>query len=168
MCIRDRVIAKSGKIKSESKSVFNLSKLIKNDINNYFKNYNIVYEIEDNLYLRGESEKYLMVIQNLIHNAIKYSSDLLDVKVAVKKINKEIIITVEDKGIGIEESEKEFVFQKFYRSSEAEKLGIKGFGLGLSLVKSIVDEASGKVEILNNKPTGTIFKVTFPSIDLSD
>jgi len=162
------VIAKSGKIKSESKSVFNLSKLIKNDINNYFKNYNIVYEIEDNLYLRGESEKYLMVIQNLIHNAIKYSSDLLDVKVAVKKINKEIIITVEDKGIGIEESEKEFVFQKFYRSSEAEKLGIKGFGLGLSLVKSIVDEASGKVEILNNKPTGTIFKVTFPSIDLSD
>jgi signal transduction histidine kinase len=162
------VIAKSDKIKSESKSVFNLSKLIKNDINNYFNNHNVVYEVEDDLYLRGESEKYLMVIQNLIHNAIKYSPDLLDVKIAARKINKEIIITIEDKGIGIEDSEKEFVFQKFYRSNRAEKLGIKGFGLGLSLVKSIVDEASGKVEILNNKPTGTIFKVTFPSIDLSD
>jgi signal transduction histidine kinase len=162
------VIAKSGKIKSESKSVFNLSKLIKNDINNYFNNNHVVYEVEDDLYLRGESEKYLMVIQNLIHNAIKYSPDLLDVKIAARKINKEIIITIEDKGIGIEDSEKEFVFQKFYRSNRAEKLGIKGFGLGLSLVKSIVDEASGKIEILNNKPSGTIFKVTFPSIDLSD
>ncbi len=162
------VIAKSGKLKSESKSIFNLSKLIKNDINNYFKNYNIIYEIEDNLYLRGESEKYLMVIQNLIHNAIKYSPDSLDVKIEAKKINKEIIITVEDKGIGIEDSEKEFVFQKFYRSSQAEKLGIKGFGLGLSLVKTLIDEASGKIEILNNDPHGTIFRITLRSVELID
>lgn len=162
------VIAKSGKVKNESKTIFNLSKLIKNDVNNYFNNYNIVYEIENNLYLRGESEKYLMVIQNLIHNAIKYSSDLIDVKITAKKINNEIIITVEDKGIGIKDSEKEFVFQKFYRSSEAEKLGIKGFGLGLSLVKSIIDEASGNIEILDNKPCGTKFIITLPTVDLSD
>lgn len=162
------VIAKSGKIKSESKSIFSLSKLIKNDITNYFKEYNMLYEIEDNLYLRGESEKYLMVIQNLIHNAIKYSPDSLDVKISAKKINKEIIITVEDKGIGIIDFEKEHVFKKFYRSSEAEKLGVKGFGLGLSLVKSIIDEVSGSIEIKDNNPSGTIFKITLPAVDLSD
>ena len=89
-------------------------------------------------------------------------------KITAKKINNEIIITVEDKGIGIKDSEKEFVFQKFYRSSEAEKLGIKGFGLGLSLVKSIIDEASGNIEILDNKPCGTKFIITLPTVDLSD
>ncbi len=162
------VIAKSGKLKSESKSIFSLSKLIKNDIFNHFKEYNIMYEIDENLYLRGESEKYLMVLQNLIHNSIKYSPNSGDVKVVATKIKNKLIISVEDKGIGIDDFEKGSVFQKFYRSQQAEKMGIKGFGLGLSLVKSIIDEASGTIEIIDNEPTGTIFKLTLPSIDLSD
>lgn len=162
------VIAKSGKLKSESKSVFNLSKLIKNDIYNYFKNHNIIYEIDENLYLRGESEKYLMLLQNLIHNSIKYSPNSGDVKVVATKENNKVVIKVEDKGIGIDDFEKNSVFQKFYRSNKAEKLGIKGFGLGLSLVKSIIDEASGTIEIIDNKPNGTIFKVMVQSVDLGD
>lgn len=160
------VIAKSGKLKSESKSIFSLTKLIRNDISNYFKNYNIIFDVADDLYLRGESEKYLMVFQNLIHNSIKYSFDDFEIKVAAKKINGQIIISVEDNGIGIDDLEKVNIFQKFYRSSQAEKLGIKGFGLGLSLVKSIVDEASGKIEIADNKPKGTIFKITLPAVEL--
>lgn len=162
------VIAKSGKLKSESKSVFNLSKLIKTDIYNYFKNQNIIYEIDENLYLRGESEKYLMVLQNLIHNSIKYSPNSGDVKVIATKEKEKIVIQVEDKGIGIDDFEKNSVFQKFYRSNKAEKLGIKGFGLGLSLVKSIIDEASGTIDIIDNKPNGTIFKVLLPAVDLGD
>jgi signal transduction histidine kinase len=162
------VIAKSGKLKSESKLVFNLSKIIKNDISNYFKDYNILYEIDENLYIRGESEKYLMVLQNLIHNSIKYSPGTVDVKVILKKENDRIILKVEDKGIGIDKMEKTKVFQKFYRSSKAEELGIKGFGLGLSLVKSIIDEASGKIEIVDNNPNGTIFKISLLAVDLGD
>jgi signal transduction histidine kinase len=162
------VIAKSGKLKSESKSVFNLSKLIKNDICNFFKEFNITYLIDDNIYIRGESEKYLMVLQNLIHNSIKYSTGSIDVKVLLKKENDKIILKVEDKGIGIDKMEKGKVFQKFYRSNKAEELGIKGFGLGLSLVKSIIDEASGKIEIIDNNPSGTIFKISLPPVDLGD
>lgn len=162
------VIAKSGKLKSESKTIFSLSKLIKNDINNYFKDHSIMYEIEENLYLRGDSEKYLMVMQNLIHNSIKYSPNCGNIKVTASKNNSDIIISVEDKGIGIDDLEKGIVFQKFFRSKQAEKLGIKGFGLGLSLVKSIIDEASGTIEIIDNKPIGTIFRIILPAIDLSD
>ena len=162
------VIAKSGKVKNESKTIFSLSKLIKNDVCNFFKDYSISYEVEENLYLRGESEKYLMVLQNLIHNSIKYSPNGGDIKVTASKYNSGIIISVEDNGIGIDDSDKESVFQKFYRSNQAEKLGIKGFGLGLSLVKSIIEEASGTIEILDNKPCGTIFKILLPSIDLAD
>jgi signal transduction histidine kinase len=160
------VIAKSGKLKSESKSIFSLTKLIKNDIYNFFKDHLINYEIDENLYLRGESEKYLMVLQNLIHNSIKYSPDGVNVSVSAKKIGNLIIISIEDNGIGIDDLEKAKVFQKFYRSNQAEKLGIKGFGLGLSLAKSIVDEASGKIEIDNNKPKGTIFRITLPAVEL--
>jgi signal transduction histidine kinase len=160
------VIAKSGKLKSESKSIFSLSKLIKTDIYEYFKDYNIIYEFDENLYLRGESEKYLMVFQNLIHNSIKYSFDDFEIKVTAKKANGQILISVEDNGIGIDDLEKVNVFQKFYRSQSAEKMGIKGFGLGLSLVKSIVDEASGKIEIADNKPNGTIIKITLPAVEL--
>ena len=162
------VIAKSGKIKSEPRTIVNLSRLIKNDIYNNFRENRIQLEIEENLYAKGEQEKYLMLLQNLLHNSVKYSPYGGDIKLTARKIESNIILQVEDYGIGIEEDEKELIFKKFYRSDRAEKLGIKGFGLGLSLVKSLVEEASGAIEILNNKPTGTIFKVTLPLIDLSD
>ena len=162
------VIAKSGKLKSEPRTIVNLSRLIKNDIYNNFRENRIQLEIEENLYAKGEQEKYLMLLQNLLHNSVKYSPYGGDIKLTARKIESNIILQVEDYGIGIEDDEKEFIFKKFYRSDRAEKLGIKGFGLGLSLVKSIVDEASGAIEILNNKPSGTIFKVTLPLIDLSD
>jgi signal transduction histidine kinase len=160
------LIAKSGRTKTEAKTIFNLSKLIKNDVYNSFKNQNIIYEVEDNLYLRGESEKFLMVMQNLIHNSLKYSLQSGDVKVTARKSDGKINILVEDKGIGIDDFEKSIVFQKFYRSNQAEKLGIKGYGLGLSLVKSIIDEATGTIEIIDNKPNGTILKITLQSVEL--
>lgn len=161
------VIAKSGKMKSESKTVFSLSKLIRSDVFSYFENYKIKYEIEDNLYLRGESEKILMVLQNLIHNAIKYSPESEEVTVIARRMNDKILLSVQDNGIGINDLEKVNIFQKFYRTPQAEKLGIKGFGLGLSLVKSIVEEASGSIEVLDNKPNGTIFNILLNRVELN-
>jgi signal transduction histidine kinase len=162
------LIAKSGRVRNESKTVFNLSKLLKNEISISFKDYSINYSVEDNLYLRGESEKFLMVIQNLIQNAIKYTPHNPVITVESKRLNSNIVISIADNGIGIDDSEKENVFRKFYRTDRAEKLGIKGFGLGLSLVKSIIDEASGNIKILDNKPSGTTFEITLPAINLTD
>lgn len=162
------LIAKSGKVKNKSTAVFNLSKLINNEIKSSFEDYNINYFIEENLYLRGESDKFLMVIQNLIHNAIKYSPENPVIKVNANKINSNIIISIEDNGIGIADSEKDSVFGKFYRTDRAETLGIKGFGLGLSLVKSIIEEVSGTIKIRDNKPVGTIFTITLPAVNLTD
>lgn len=162
------VIAKSGKIKSEPRTIVNLSRLIKSDIYNNFKEHRIQLEIEENLYVKGEQEKYLMVLQNLLHNSVKYSPYGGEIKLTARKINSNIILQVQDFGIGIEDDEKEIIFKKFYRSDNAEKLGIKGFGLGLSLVKSLVEEVSGTIQVKDNKPKGTIFKVILPSVDLQD
>jgi len=168
------LIARSEKSKTKSEFVFNFSKLLRKEIENYFSknylnnNFNLKTHIEDELYLRGEAEKFSMVLQNLFSNAKKFSIDSLDVTIKAFKNNNKIILEVADKGIGIDDDDKIKVFNKFYRTEKAEKLGILGFGLGLNLVKTIVEEASGKIEILDNHPNGTIIKITLPSIELED
>jgi signal transduction histidine kinase len=168
------LIARSEKSKTKSEFVFNFSKLLRKEIENYFSknylnnNFNLKTYIEAELYLRGEAEKFSMVLQNLFSNAKKFSIDSLDVTIKAFKNNNKIILEVADKGIGIDDDDKIKVFNKFYRTEKAEKLGILGFGLGLNLVKTIVEEASGKIEILDNHPNGTIIKITLPSIELED
>ena len=67
----------------------------------------------------------------------------------------------------VSDIDKEKVFDRFYRSEKAEKLGIKGYGLGLSLVKLLIEEAGGKISIEDNEPGGTIFIVTLPHLALT-
>lgn len=160
------IIAKSGERKTEIQSVFNLSSLISNDIKTYFNTNQISYEIDNEIYVKGESDKFLMVIQNLISNAVKFSGNNDEIKVMLKKQNNSACILVKDLGIGILDEEKNKVFERFYRSERTEKLGLKGHGLGLSLAKSIVVEAKGTIEIENNKPKGTIVKINLPIVEV--
>jgi signal transduction histidine kinase len=89
------------------------------------------------------------------------------VSVALTKNGTFANFIIKDSGIGISDIDKEKVFDRFYRSEKAEKLGIKGNGLGLSLVKLLIEEAGGKISIEDNKPSGTIFTVTLPFLDLT-
>jgi signal transduction histidine kinase len=160
------IIAKSDKRKIESQSIFNFSNLILNEVKSYFNDYKISCEIEKDIYLRGESDKFLMVMHNLVNNAIKFSDVNGTVRIILKKTFHNVELSVEDSGIGISDDEKEKVFERFYRSERTHTLGLKGHGLGLSLVKSIVVEAKGKVEILNNIPKGTIVKIVLPALEI--
>ena len=160
------IIAKSDKRKTESQSIFNFSNLILNEVKSYFTDNKITYEIEKDIYLRGESDKFLMVMHNLVNNAIKFSDVNGSVKIILKKIFHNVELSIEDNGIGISDDEKEKVFERFYRSERTEKFGLKGHGLGLSLVKSIVTEAKGKIEIQDNIPKGTIIKIVLPALEL--
>lgn len=87
-----------------------------------------------------------MVLENLIGNAIKYSSEIDEVKVIVNDAQNSIIISVFDSGIGIPDSEKDFVFNRFYRGEKVESNGIKGHWLGLNLVKNIVTKMGGNIK----------------------
>lgn len=105
----------------------------------------------------------------LIEESIYYKNTFKNLRISEKNIltweltlrlrevrKKDKINSVKNNGIDINDLEKWSVFQKFYRSKQAEKLGIKGFGL--SLVKSIVDEASGRIDIIDNNLKRTILK----------
>ncbi len=161
------MISKQDNSSDNSKSVFNFGNLINKILISEFSNDNIKSSIENEVYVRGDTDKFYIIIENLLSNAIKYSAANSEVFISLSKNAAKAILIVKDNGIGISDSDKTKVFDRFYRSDDAEKLGVKGYGLGLSLVKLLIEEAGGKISIKDNKPSGTIFNVTLPYLDLT-
>ena len=160
------ILARDCAICTDSRKVFNLSHLFKNDISNEFKNNNVILDIPDNIYLKGEADYFKMVVENLIENAIKYSSVTDEVKVIVEDTNETVKISVYDNGIGIPDDEKHKVFDRFYRCKNVESNGIKGHGLGLNLVRIVVNKMAGEILVLDNEPKGTLIILEIPKLIL--
>ena len=109
----------------------------------------------------------ISIFVNLLENAAKYSNREGLVRVIYKEYNDKILIKVADNGIGIPTLERKKVFQRFYRVGNEAVRKSKGTGLGLYLVKKLVDTYGGSISIHDNKPKGTIFDVSLP-INLPD
>ncbi len=116
------------------------------------------------IFLKGNPEYFSMALQNLIENALKYSEEDSTVQVKVEQTNQHVKIAVIDQGIGIPDFEKDRIFERFYRSEAASEK--RGFGLGLSLVQSVVKQMDGKIKVKNNQPHGTIFELEFKLLHL--
>ena len=99
---------------------------------------------------------------NLIENAVKYSFEKPEIKVVLADDGKGIKFRVEDNGIGIKAKDKTKVFDRFYRVGDEDTRKTKGTGLGLYIVNEIVKINQGSIEVLNNKPQGSVFKVFLP------
>ena len=123
----------------------------------------IVSDITAEVYVRGDQEKLVQVIVNLLDNAFKYSPPGATVRVSLYKEKDEAILTVADQGIGISEEDRSKVFDRFYRAENAR--GISGTGLGLSIVKHIVDAHSGSIELTEGVEGGTAAIVRIPAED---
>lgn len=104
-----------------------------------------------------------LIIQNLIENASKYSENDTKIDLKLSEQNGNVEIAVADVGIGISDKEKTKVLSKFYRVGNEGTRKSKGTGLGLYLVSSLVSEMKGKLQILDNQPQGTIFKIVVPN-----
>lgn len=103
-----------------------------------------------------------IVIQNLITNAIKYTPDKGKVKVSLKKEGPDILIEVKDNGYGIPRSQQKMIFTKLFRADNVKEKDTEGTGLGLYIVKSIVDQSGGKIWFDSIENKGTIFFVKIP------
>jgi len=102
------------------------------------------------------------VIYNLIENAIKYSAADAEITVALTGDEKNAYLSVKDTGIGIPGSEKSRIFERFYRIGTEETRKTKGTGLGLFIVKHVVEMHKGSIQVKNNSPKGSIFEVSIP------
>ncbi|MDX2078214.1 MAG: ATP-binding protein [bacterium] len=121
----------------------------------------IVFVIPDNFPLVTIDNNLLdIILNNLLSNALKYSPELTPVTIEIKQIQTHLVLTVNDKGIGILESELEHIFDPFYRGSNFGE--VAGIGLGLSLVKNAVETHGGAISVMSKGGEGTTFTVTLP------
>lgn len=102
------------------------------------------------------------VFINILDNAIKYSSDSPLIKIDSFIINKKIVVTFNDKGIGMDLNSQKLIFQKFYRVQTGNIHDIKGHGLGLTYVKKIIEIHSGHINLKSRKGYGTTFEIRIP------
>ncbi|MCU0345980.1 MAG: ATP-binding protein [Saprospiraceae bacterium] len=113
--------------------------------------------------LKMDKQGILSMATNLLENAIKYADGRPEVEVQLSKTSKHVTLSFADKGIGIPDKEKKRVFEKFYRIGSEETRQTKGTGLGLFIVQQVVKAHNGQIQVLDNQPKGTIFKITIPT-----
>jgi signal transduction histidine kinase len=149
------------------KAQFNLSALVDNVVNRLQLNkcdltqQLINAEIEPKIEITGDKFALTSVVTNLIENAIKYSGpcEVVDVKLYSKE--GKIFLEVADHGIGIADAEKPRIFDRFYRVGSEETRNTKGTGLGLYIVKEVLNQHEASISVKDNDPTGSVFEVVF-------
>jgi signal transduction histidine kinase len=112
--------------------------------------------------VKADGEALAQALWNLLDNAVKYSGDKAVVHVEVDPGN-QVAIRVRDQGIGIPPPEKDQIFRKFVRGSSAKERGIKGTGIGLAMVKHIVDAHGGRIRVESVPGKGSTFTILLPS-----
>jgi signal transduction histidine kinase len=117
---------------------------------------------QDGPIMNGDPESLAQALWNLLDNAVKYSSGVPNISIEVEAEN-QVAIHVRDQGLGISPSEKNRIIGKFVRGSSAKALGIKGTGIGLAMVKHIVEAHGGKVLIDSELGKGSTFTILLPS-----
>jgi signal transduction histidine kinase len=120
--------------------------------------------IAEDIRVMGDPMALTSILVNLMDNADKYSPKGQPVQVDLVRENKELVLTVSDLGSGIPPSERSAVFRKFYRLGNEETRRTTGTGLGLYIVKNLVDLHKGRVSVGDNQPSGAVFRVTLPLV----
>jgi len=136
------------------------------------KNKNIGFDFNDNRksyeLVEGDQILFELVFSNILGNAIKYTIDAEKIELNLFNTHDNLIIEISDGGIGIPKEEIDMIFQQFYRASNLRTKSIEGSGLGLSLVREIIERFHGKITIQspssigNEKYPGTTVIITLP------
>ena len=109
-----------------------------------------------------DEEKIRLVLQNLLDNAMRYTATGGEVTVVLSCDTKEVRIAVRDNGMGIPQNQQQRVFEKFFRATNAKRVDTDGSGLGLYLVKNIIEAHKGRVWFESKEGKGTTFTFTLP------
>ncbi|MFV0269960.1 MAG: sensor histidine kinase [Draconibacterium sp.] len=150
---------------------FDVNKMIETVTANFelrVKNKNGILHTEimaEDAVIKGDEVHITNVIFNLLDNAMKYSRENPEIWVRTENRKNKIMISVQDNGIGIGKEHHDQIFDRFYRVPTGNVHDVKGFGLGLSYVKKIVDLHNGTIKVESALNKGTKFKIYFPQIN---
>lgn len=161
----------ASKIENQSytfpKEKFNLSALVDSVVNRLqinkcdFNQQLINAEIEPKIEITGDKFALSSVVTNLVENAIKYSKPCEEVGVKLFRKDNNVYLQVADRGIGIADEEKQRIFERFYRVGSEDTRNTKGTGLGLYIVKQVLDKHDADIFVRDNRPNGSVFEVVF-------
>lgn len=160
-------IFNQGKLKLKLKEA-NINEIITSVINNFSiqikkRNGLIIPSLHaENPVLFVDVVHITNVLSNLIDNAIKYCTQDPEIYIETENNKGYLIIAVRDNGIGISQNEQKRIFEKFYRISTGNIHPVKGFGLGLSYVKKVIEEHKGYIKLESEPYQGTVFKLYLP------
>ena len=167
--ILQTAVIDSGELKIK-KEMINIHDIIHDVV----KNIRIQVEIKDGVIIKsfyasdprinGDKVHVTNLIYNLLDNANKYSPRKPMIRISTENTNNGVQITIEDNGIGISKSEQKKIFDKLYRVPTGNIHDVRGFGLGLSYVKAIVEEHHGKISLESEVNKGSKFKVFLPFV----
>lgn len=147
------------------KEVFDMSDLVEQIIDRLQKNacktQVIKADLDEHINLKADKFAITNVITNLVENAVKYSPACGMIYVKLKEEGGNLIFSVADHGIGIPDEEKRLIFNKFYRVGSEATRKTKGTGLGLYIVRTVLQKHNASIRVKDNKPSGSIFEVTF-------
>jgi two-component system sensor histidine kinase VicK len=115
------------------------------------------------LYAPVNNEKFHRVLDNLISNAIKFSKESDKIEIKLSKVNDNAVIEVKDYGMGIPKTMLPHIFDRFSKAGRTGLRGEQSNGLGLSIVRQIIEKHNGKIEVESEEKNGSTFKITLPA-----
>ena len=124
------------------------------------KNITVNQTVASEILINGFRERLGRAVINVIENAIKYTPENGSIEIFLNKKEQNAIITIKDTGPGIDETEKDHIFERFYRGSKVDK--VFGAGLGLAITKSTIIAHKGKIEVKAKVGEGSIFEIALP------
>jgi len=150
----------------EKEEIFYLDELVDESISE-LKSFAKLHEIEleliinDSTEIKGFPNLLKIAVKNAIKNAIQFSHKNSKVILNIFEKNDEIIVSIQDFGIGIPKDEQSKIFEKFYRTDKSRNKNSGGTGLGMSIMKKIIDIHNGKINIESTENKGTIVEILF-------
>jgi signal transduction histidine kinase len=153
--------------KFEEVNVTSLVDMAINDLDYWLveKGFTLQTQIEDNVIATADPDALKRAIINLLSNAIKFSRNRKEILVGLRKDKSEVMIEVKDRGIGIPEDQKDLIFEAFYRVGQKDAEDISGTGLGLTVVKEIIEAHHGKIIVESQLNEGSTFTIILNSVE---
>lgn len=150
-----------------AKTIFNLTELINSIIlNNEMviknKGLRLTKKLDPEVMIKSSKNLCGVILENLLSNAIKFTEKNKEIKIELYQSNKSIFIRISDEGLGIPIEEQHLIYQKFARLTPKPTAGETSSGLGLSIVKQLIDKLGAKISFESSPILGTQFTIEFP------
>lgn len=163
MLLSSQIEAGGYRVTQEDTNFSELAEGCVQDFRTRFPERQLITNINPDLFVTGDQLLLQMAVNNLIENAVKYTTKDMPVFVSLEEKKGRIYLEVKDNGKGIPAEEKQKIFTKFYRIGNAATKAAKGTGLGLYLTKKIVEQHNGNISVTDNVPGGAIFTIQLQS-----